>query len=149
MDLQAWDISIESAKVLFLVLQTMQFCLRTGFGVSKDFYCGSLDDPTFGLGQGNGTVPPAFVYISDLVVNVDKRMGNGNKLTLAYTYRMILPYVVIYVDDTDLLHVAPSQEIYDEELVIYAEESSEAWGLLTQATGDALKQSKYFTYFMY
>ena len=38
----------------------MQFFLRTGFGESKQSYGGTLENPNFGLGQGNGAAPPDF-----------------------------------------------------------------------------------------
>ena len=48
-----------------------------------------------------------------------------------YTCRMFLLATVMYVDDTDLLHLAPSQETSDEELIHQVEESTEASGKLT------------------
>jgi len=68
---------IESVKVLLIALQTIQFCLHTGVKESKEFHDKSLDDPTFGFGQGNDAAPPAFLRLSSLIVNACKRMGNG------------------------------------------------------------------------
>jgi len=134
--------------VLLISLQTMQFCLRTGFGESKEFYGGSLIDLTFGFGQDNGAAPPAFLCLDSLIVNAYKRMSKCAKMTLVYTCRMFLLAAIMYVDDTDLLHLAPSQQTTDEELISQVEESADAWGQLAQATGGALKQPKDFTYFM-
>ena len=39
--LQSWGVTRESVRVLLTALQTMQFCLRTGFGESKQFYGGN------------------------------------------------------------------------------------------------------------
>jgi len=144
---QVWGISIESVKVLLIVLKRMQFCLRMGFGELKEFYGGSLDDPIFGFGQGNGT-PPAFLCLSLLIMNVYQRMDNGANMTSTYTCRMFLLSAVMYVDNTDLLHLAPSQEMSDEELITQVEESTKMWGELAQVTGGALKQSNWFIYFI-
>jgi hypothetical protein len=46
------------------VLQTMTFYLRTGYGVSQQGFGGSPDDPTFGLGQGNGMAPSGYSHPS-------------------------------------------------------------------------------------
>ena len=61
---------------------------------------------------------------------------------------MFLLAAVMYVDDTDLLHLAPSKQTTDEELFTQVEDSTKAWGQLAQATGGALKQPKCFTYFV-
>ena len=66
-------------------------------------------DPTFGFGEGNGAASPAFLCLSSLIVNAYRQIGNGAKMILAYTYRMFLLAATMYMDDTDLLHLAPSQ----------------------------------------
>ena len=55
------------------VLQTMTFFLRTGYGISQQGYGGSADDPTFGLGQGNGMAPSGFSTVSTLMITVVPR----------------------------------------------------------------------------
>ena len=135
-------------KVLLLALHTVQFCLRTDFGESTEFYNRSLDDPTFVFGQGNGAALPACLCLSSLIVNTYKRMGNGAKMTSAYTCKIFLLAAVMYVDNIDLLRLAPSQDTSDEELVTQVEESTVAWGQLAQVTGGALMQSMCFTYFI-
>ena len=67
--LRSWGIPAAAIKVLLKALQTMQFCLRTGFGESKEFYGGSEDDPTQGSGQGNGAASALFSALGALVVN--------------------------------------------------------------------------------
>jgi len=146
--LQANGIPIESVKVLLICLQTMQFCLRTGFGESKEMYGGSTDSPTMGLGQGNGAAPPAWSVLSTLIVNAYKRLGHGAKLTSSYMARLFLLAAVMYVDDTDLLHLASSPETTDEELISQAQHQVIDWGMLVQATGGILKQKKCGAYFM-
>lgn len=99
--------------MLLIALQTMQFCLRTGFGESEASFGGSKENPLAGSGQGSGAAPAAFSAISALVVNAYRRMGNGAKLTSSYTARMFCLAAVMYVDDTDLLHWAPSASTSD------------------------------------
>ena len=52
------------------------------------------------------------------------------------------------VDDTDLLHRAVSPTTSDEELIAQVQQATFDWGLLSQATGGALKQPKCFVYFL-
>ena len=65
-----------------------------------------MDNPTLGLGMGNGAGPPDFSVLSTLIVNAYKRMGHGMKLTSADKARLFLLVAVMYVYDTDLLHRA-------------------------------------------
>ena len=147
--LQAWGITPKTVSVLLKAMMTMQFCLRTGFGESKQFYGGSEDNPLAGFGQGNGAAPPGFSALSSLIVNAYKRMGeNGAKLTSCYTARMFLLAAVMYVDDTDLCHMAPSQTSTDEALIARTQRSTNGWGSLAIASGGALKPPKCFMYYM-
>ena len=102
--MQAWRIPINAIKVLLRSLQLMQFCLRTGFGESKEFFGGSIEFPLAGYGQGNGAAPAAFSCLSTLIVNAYKRMGHRDKLTSSYTCGLFFLAATMYVDDTNLLH---------------------------------------------
>ena len=144
--MQAWGTPVEAIRVLFKCLMLMQFCLKTGFGESDEFYGGTEEDPNSGLGQGNGAAPPGFSGLSTLVINAYRRMGHGAKLTSAYTARLFLLAAVMYVDDTDLLHLAPKQESTDSELIAHAQKGSTDYGLLVNASGGILKGEKCATY---
>jgi hypothetical protein len=65
--LQAFRVPLLTVVLALSVLQTMTFYLRTGYGVSKNGYGGTVDDPTFGLGQGNGMAPSGFTAVSSLM----------------------------------------------------------------------------------
>ena len=115
--LQSWATSI-TIRVLLTALQTMRFCLRTGFGESTGTYGGTIELPLAGPGQGNVGAPPLFAALSALIVNAYRRMGHGAKLTSSYMNQMFLIAAVMYVDDTDLLHWAPSiTTTTNEELI--------------------------------
>ena len=146
--LQSWGIPISAVKVLLTALQTMQFCLRTGFGESSKLYGGSKDDPLAGSGQGNGAAPPCFTNLSTLIVNAYRRLGHGAVLTSSYMSRIFILAAVLYVDDTDLLHRAVSPTTTDTALIKQVQEATFDWGLLSQATGGAMKQPKCFVYFL-
>jgi len=59
-------------------------------------------------------------------------------MTFTYTCRMFLLAAVMYVEDTGLIHLAPSQEMSDEELISQIEESTEALTQVAQVTQDEL-----------
>lgn len=145
--LQAWGIPPAAVSVLLKAMQIMQFCVRTGFGESDEFFGGTEDKPFGGFGQGNGAAPPGFAALSALVVNAYKRMGeNGAKLTSCYTSRMFLLAAVMYVDDTDLCHMAATPTTSDAAFITTIQNSTDDWGQLSQATGGALKPSKCLVY---
>ena len=52
----------------------------------------------------------------------------------------------MYVDNTDLLHWTPSLTTTAAELVNQVQAATTDWGMLTQATGGALKPEKCFLY---
>ena len=55
----------------------------------------------------------------------------------------------MFVDDTDLLHLAPSPETTDEELIDQMQQATLDWGKLAQATGGMLMPPKCFVYFLF
>jgi hypothetical protein len=83
----------------------MQYFLKTRFGESTDSYGGTSTSPNSGLGQGSGTSPPGFLALSSLIINAYCRMGHGAKISLSYARRLFHLTAVMYVDDTNLLHL--------------------------------------------
>ena len=126
----------------------MQFCLRTGFDESKDFYGGTEETPYAGLGQGSGTAPPVVSALSTLIVNAYKQMGNGAKMTSTYTCRMFFLVTVMQVDDTDFLHLGLSPTIEPEEFIEDVQRQSDDYGQLSQASCGILKPEKCSLYLM-
>ena len=55
---------------------------------------------------------------------------------------------ILYVDDSDLLHVAKSPATTDDEFFQDVQRATMDWGGLVQATGGSLKPSKCFWYMM-
>ena len=128
--------------MMLKALQIMQFYLRTGFGESRMTYGGSEETPLFGLGQGNGAAPPSFLVLSALVVNAYKRKGHGAKLSSCRMALLFMLAAVMYVDDTDWLHLGKSIRMSDDDLVSQVQRATTDAGMLSQATGGALKQEK-------
>ena len=75
-------------------------------------------------------------------------MGHGAKLASTYTCRMFILTAVMYVDDIDLLHWAPSPTTSVTEWVEQAQAATNDWGLLGQATDRALKPKNCFLYLL-
>jgi len=148
LSMQAWGAPVSSCRVLFKALQVMKFCLRTGFGESEEFYGGSEEDPIAGLGQGNCMAPPGFGSLGSMIVRAYRRMGHGAKLTSAKTASLFILAAIMFVDDTDLLHWAPTPSTSDDELIEQVQDAGYDWGMLVQASGGILKPPKCSLYLM-
>ena len=115
--MQSWGVPKSEVKVALTALQLMQFCLRTGSGESPEFLGGTYSNPFTGSGQGSGWAPSRFGALSLIVIGAYKRYGGEDKITSPCLVRVFFLAVVMYVDNTDLLHRAESPEDKDEELI--------------------------------
>jgi len=75
-------------------------------------------------------------------------MGHKAKLTLAKTASIFILAAIMFVDDTDLLHWAPTLTTSDEELIDQVQAAGYYWGTLVQASGGILKTAKCLLYLM-
>ena len=108
--MQALKAPLMTVVLALSVLQTMTFYLRTGYGVSQQGYGGSPEDPTFGLGQGNGMAPSGFSAVSTLMIETYKRLGHASEFCGDWSGILFILAAIIYVDDTDLLLVGRSHD---------------------------------------
>ena len=115
--LRADKIPKPAVKMMILPPETMQFCLQMSFRESTKSFGGSLDNPTLGLGMGNGAGPPAFAVVSTLIKDTCKRMGHEAKLMSVYMARFSLLAIVMYDREADLLQMIKSPMECDEELI--------------------------------
>ncbi len=104
--LQSFKVRKVMVAMMLSVLQTMKWYLKTAFGQSATAFCGTLDDPLMGFGQGNGASLQGFLAVSTLLIEVYWRQGHGAQFTLGLAWDAFTIAAVIYVDDSDLLHRA-------------------------------------------
>jgi hypothetical protein len=126
--LQAFQVPIAMIVLSLLVLQTMTFFRRTGYGVSKAGYGGTTTDPTFGLGQGNGMAPSGFTAVSSLLVGTFQWLGHASSFCGAWTGALFALAAIIYVDYTDLLLRARSRDLTPDEFVADCQRAVTDWG---------------------
>ncbi len=146
--LQTWGIPKPAVKLMLQSFSTMQFFLRTGFGESEEFFEGTENDPIRGYEQGSGAAPPAFTCLATLLMNTYTQMGNGATLTSSYVSRLFLLAAAMYVDDSNLLHMADSPHSSDEELIQKVQGATNDFANVARATGGAMKPIKCSTYFL-
>jgi hypothetical protein len=100
-----------------------------------------------GLGQGNGMAPPGFTSMNTLMINGYNSFGHGVELLSAWSWSGVLFILaaVIFVDDTDLLHLA-EKFMTDEDFLLKIQFATGDWAGIVNATGGSLKPKKCFWY---
>jgi hypothetical protein len=83
------------AAMTVMVLQITAWHLRTSFGESDRSFGGSKDEPSMGLGQGNGMAPPGFTSMNTLMVNGYNSFGHGVELLSAWSGLLFILAAVI------------------------------------------------------
>ncbi len=69
-------------------------------------------------------------------------MGHEAKLTSAKTASIFILSAIMFIDDTDLLHWAPTPTTTDDELIKQVQGAGYNWGMLVQEPGGILKPPK-------
>jgi hypothetical protein len=103
--LQAMNVAIAFVKCYLRCLQTMEFFLKTEFGLTKMSYGGNKCNIFMGLAQGSGSTSSAWLAVSTLIVHAYKRAGYGATLYNAWSRLLLIVGAILYVDDTNLLCV--------------------------------------------
>ena len=101
--LQAFRVQFNMIALMLLCLQTMNFWLRTAYGVASTPFGGVVDDVCMGLGQGCGGAPTSFFTTLVQMINCYKRQRYGQRFTYCWTGEVFMLAALCYVDDTDLL----------------------------------------------
>jgi hypothetical protein len=117
----------------------------TVFGQSKISFGGM--DPSMGLGQGNGAPPPGFLAVCTLMINVYRNLGHGVTFIGAWAQDAFTLAAVLYIDDSDLFHMATGMPS-DEEFLQLVQNATNDWAGLVHVTGGALKPQKSFWYML-
>jgi len=112
---------VESTAVSAMLetIQKMKFFLRTGYGDSKTFAGSSIKIKTQGLGQGNGASPAGWCVISIVILWAHGAKGHGAHFIAPMSLVRRSLSAILYVDDTDLLHI----NMDAEELIVEVHEA--------------------------
>jgi hypothetical protein len=144
--LQAMNVLLHIIECYLLCVQTMQFFLKTGFGMATNSYGGTREKPFRGLKQGSGASPAAWTAISTLIVDAYKTKGYGAHFMSAWSGILLLPAALLYVDDTDILHMPTNRATSEADFVRRVQMATYYWATLLQATSGSLKPLKCYWY---
>jgi hypothetical protein len=111
---------------------------------SATFFGSRISIKTQGLCQGNGAAPAGWAGISICIIGAHKKKGHGAKFLYPITQLQHHLSAILYVDDTNLLHIDLTKHESINEVHLAIQESVNSWGNLLIATGGALQPAKCF-----
>jgi hypothetical protein len=141
---QAFSVPTTAIETMLGAIENMKFFLCTGFGDSKSFAAGGISVKTQGLTQGKGASPAGWAVISICIIGVHGKKGHGAKFHCPLTNLKHHLSAILYVDNTDLLHIDLSKDETVNEVHMAIQNSVKSWGNLLIATGRVLQPSKCF-----
>ena len=100
LSLQAMAVPVCAVTTYLRCLQTMEFRVKTGFGLAKTTYGGTAANPYMGLTQGSSASPPVWTAVSTMIINTYKREGHGVTLPTGWSGHSEELAGILYVDDT-------------------------------------------------
>ena len=141
---QAFGVPTTAIETMLGAIENMKFYLRTGFGDSTSFAGGGISVKTQGLTQGNGASPAGWAVISICIIGAHGKKGHGAKFICPITHLKHHLSAILYVDDTNLLHIDLSKNETVDEVHNEIQASVKSWGNLLIATGGVLQPAKCF-----
>ena len=143
---QAFGVPEEAVESMLTAIQEMKYFLRTAYGDSKNFRGSTIQVKFQGLCQGNGAASAGWAVISIVIVGAHKREGHGGHFVCPISKLSAHLSAILFVDDTDLLHIDLRANECIEETYNALQASIEYWGQLLLASGGAFKPIKCFSY---
>ena len=131
---------------MLTAIQEMRFFLRTAFGDSDRAVGAKVQLKTQGLMQGNGASPAGWAVVLIAIIKAHKEEGHGATFLCPITKYEHDAVGILYVDDTDLIHLNLSEEECVEGAHEALQSSVYSWSDLLIASGGSLKPEKCFFY---
>jgi hypothetical protein len=141
---QAFGVPTTAIETMLSTIENMKFFLRTGFGDSTTFAGGGISVKIQGLTQGNGASPAGWAVISICIIGAHGKKGHGAKFICPITRLQHHLSAILYVDNTDLLHIDLTKDETVDEVHRAIQESVYSWGNLLIATRGVLQPAKCF-----
>ncbi len=138
----AFGVPLTAVETMLGTIENMKFFLRTGFGNLTLFAGGGIGIKAQGLTQGNGASPAGWAVISICILGAHGKKGHGAKFYCLITNLQHHLLAILYVDDTDLLHIDLTKNKSVDKVHDAIQNSVNSWGNLLIATGGVLQPSK-------
>ncbi len=125
-------------------IQEMKIFFSTAYGDLNTVASSHVDIKIQGLCQGNSAALAGWAAVSITILCVHKRKGHRMRIVCPVSKLKGHVAAVVYVDDTDVIHLDLGKEETVEEAHTQLQESVLSWGYLLIPTGKSLKLSKCF-----
>jgi hypothetical protein len=132
---QAFGVPAPAIDSMLSTIENMKLFLWTEFSDLTKFASGGIRIKTQGLTQGNGASLAGWVVISIVILNAHGKKGHSAKLLCLITKLSSHLSAILYVDDTDLLHINLEKDESVAQVHKSIQASVENWGNLLIATG--------------
>jgi hypothetical protein len=126
---------------MFTTLQKMQHFMGAAFGVLSTSFK-RVDVPFQGLGQGNGAGPTGWAVVSAPIINMVRAAGCGATFVSAISCAIVSFICYAFVDDTDLVHTRPRDDISGADMIPEMQDALDHWEGGLRTSGGALVPSK-------
>ena len=138
----------KKACELFLkTLQSMNYHIKTSFGISEEHYHSTRDYTIHGPGQGGRGSPSMWLIISSIIMKCARERSKGAVVKNPFsTEEHVVTHITGFVDDVTHWISNPKtigQQILDTQI------TAQWWEQLLYTTGGKLELSKCFIYVMH
>jgi hypothetical protein len=135
---QDFGVPTSAVESILRAIENMKLFLQTGLGDSASFVGGGISIKTQGLCQGNGASLAGWAVISICILKAHGRKGHGVEFFCPITQLQHYLSAILYVDDTNLLHIDLTKNESMDEVHMAIQDSINSWGNLLIATGGVL-----------
>ena len=139
---QRLGVSPNISKCMITSLCKMKHYVRTAYGDSDWYYCGTPSKPLQGAVQGNGAASPMFVAISCVILAYLESNTVGVSVLSAITLTLFAISAIMYVDDSDILIAAIEDNESKESIRDRAQQSATIYSEGVHQTGGAIRPEK-------
>ena len=101
-EVQKWGIGKRAATLTRSIVENQKFKVKTGHGISEGTYSYSLEDQTYGMGQGLGWSGAIWMATSDTICKILAREGAGMRFISPDRSIIVTKNGDLFVDDTAL-----------------------------------------------
>ena len=138
LSMQRIGLAESEIQCMFRPLPHLEHSIRCAFGTSQETYGNELNStPMQGVYQGNGAGPIIWAVVSSPLLQILKEDGYGTYFRTALSDKPIRIVGYAFVDDTDLIQTADSEDTYSD-VHHKMQEAVDLWEGLIKNTGGAL-----------
>ena len=141
-EMRSWGQSYNEAEFTVEFLQQQQYYVKTGLGITSDYYTYSRADPTHGSGQGIGWAGVKFTRTSDTIFNIMKEKCAGMEFQDPDDTIKVKRNGDVFVDDTALGVTINCKKEHNTNALEQLKEDQQKHALLLYASGHKLAFDK-------